>query len=130
MVYRDSKMSEQSENPGAARRRLRRRNASLLILAAGIFVFGLAAGALYFLFRPVTLQIAVGPAGSDDVKLVQAFAQAFSRDNSAVRLKAIPTQGATESIELFTAKKVDLAVTRGDLNLPSGAESVASWRSA
>lgn len=65
-------MSEQSENPGAKRRRLRRRNSSLLILAAGMLVFGLAAGALYYALRPVTLAIAVGPTGSEDVKLIQA----------------------------------------------------------
>ena len=39
-------MSEQSENPGTTRRRLKRRNSSLLILAIGILVFGGAAGAL------------------------------------------------------------------------------------
>jgi len=121
-------MSEQSENSGARRRRLRRRNSSLLILAAGIFAFGLAAAALYYVLRPVTLQIAVGPTGSDDVKLVQAFAQAFAHDGSAVRLKPVTTQGAAESIALFASNKVDLAVARGDLNLPASAESVAILR--
>ena len=32
--------------------------------------------------RPVTLRIAVGPAGSDDLKLIQAVSQAFSRKKS------------------------------------------------
>jgi len=121
-------MSEQSENPGVARRRLRRRNSSLLILAVGILLFGVAASALYFGLRPETLRIAVGPVGSDDVKAVQAFAQAFARDGSRVRLRAIATQGATESIALFTAGKADLAVARADLNLPSSAEVVAILR--
>ncbi|MDH2382582.1 TAXI family TRAP transporter solute-binding subunit [Bradyrhizobium sp. CER78] len=121
-------MSEQSEHPGTTRRRLRRRNSSLLILAVGILVFGAAAGALSYALRPVTLTIAVGPTGSDDVKLIQGFAQAFARDGSAVRLKPVPTQGAAESIALFTANKVDLAVVRGDLSLPASAESVAVLR--
>jgi TRAP transporter TAXI family solute receptor len=121
-------MSEQTENPGAVRRRLRRRNWSLLILAAGLLVFGLAAGALYYALRPVMLQVAVGPTGSDDVKLMQAFAQTFARDGSAVRLKPVITAGSAESIALFAANKVDLAVARGDLNLPANAESVAILR--
>ncbi|AUC98672.1 TRAP transporter substrate-binding protein [Bradyrhizobium sp. SK17] len=121
-------MSEQSENPGSARRRLRRRNSSLLVLATGIFVFGAAAGTLFYALRPVTLTIAVGPTGRDDVKLIQGFAQAFAREGSSVRLKPITTQGAAESIALFTANKVDLAVVRGDLDLPASAESVAILR--
>ncbi|QPF83325.1 ABC transporter substrate-binding protein [Bradyrhizobium genosp. L] len=121
-------MSEQVENSGAVRRRLRRRNSSLLILAAGLLMFGIAAGVLYYALRPVTLQIAVGPTGSDDVKLVQAFAQAFAHDGSSVRLKPVTTQGTAESIALFAANKVDLAVARGDLNLPTSAESAAILR--
>jgi TRAP transporter TAXI family solute receptor len=121
-------MSEHSENPGVARRRLRRRNSSLLILAAGIFVFGILGSTLYYALRPVTLRIAVGPPGSDDLKLVQALTQAFAHDGSTVRLRPITTQGAAESIALFTAGKVDLAVARGDLNVPASAESVAILR--
>ncbi|MBR0795081.1 TAXI family TRAP transporter solute-binding subunit [Bradyrhizobium jicamae] len=121
-------MSEQSEIPGAARRRLRRRNSSLLILALGIFVFGIAASTLYYALSPVTLRIAVGPTGSDDVKVVQAYAQAFVRDGSHVRLRTITTQGAAESIALFTAGKADLAVARADLNVPTSAEAVAILR--
>ncbi|MGY3443876.1 MULTISPECIES: TAXI family TRAP transporter solute-binding subunit [unclassified Bradyrhizobium] len=121
-------MSEQSENPGTVRRRLRRRNSSLLILATGMLVFAIAAGTLYYALRPVTLSIAVGPTGSEDVKLVQGFAQAFAHGGSSVRLKPVTTQGAAESIALFTANKVDLAVVRGDLDLPASAESVAILR--
>ncbi|MBR0899757.1 ABC transporter substrate-binding protein [Bradyrhizobium tropiciagri] len=121
-------MSEQSENPGTARRRLRRRNSSLLILATGMLVFAIAAGTLYYALRPVTLLIAVGPTGSEDVKLIQGFAQAFAHGGSSVRLKPVTTQGAAESIALFTANKVDLAVVRGDLDLPASAESVAILR--
>ena len=105
-----------------------RKSYSLLILAAGIFLFGAAAGALYLVLRPVTLRIAVGPPGSDDQKLVQALAQSFARDRSSVRLSPITTEGATEAIALFAASKTDLAVARDDLNLPADAESVAILR--
>jgi TRAP transporter TAXI family solute receptor len=121
-------MSDQIEHSAPSRPRRKRKNYSLLILAAGIFLFGAAAGGLYYLLRPVTLRIAVGPPGSDDQKLVQLMAQTFARDGSAIRLAPIATPGAAESIALFTAGKADLAVARGDLNLPANAESVAILR--
>lgn len=98
------------------------------MLFAGIFIFVAAAGALYFVLRPETLRIAVGPSGSDDQKLIQALAQAFARQKSAVRLAPIPTDGATQSLALLRASKTDLAVTRGDLDMPADAQSVAILR--
>jgi TRAP transporter TAXI family solute receptor len=99
-----------------------------LILAAGMLAFGVAAGTLYYVLRPVTLRIAVGPSGSEDQKLVQLMAQTFARDNSAIRLTPVTTEGAAESVALFAAGKTELAVARGDLNLPANAESVAILR--
>jgi TRAP transporter TAXI family solute receptor len=121
-------MSDETENPGIARRRRKRRNYSFLILAAGIFLFGVAAGTLYLWLKPTTLRIAVGPPGSDDQKLVQTLAQIFTREGSPIRLTPITTDGAAESVALFAASKTDLAVARGDLNLPANAESVAILR--
>ena len=105
-----------------------RRSLSLFILLAGIFIFVAAAGALYFALRPEILRIAVGPSGSDDQKLIQALAQTFARDRSSVRLAVISTDGAAESIALLGASKTDLAVTRGDLDMPADAQSVAILR--
>jgi TRAP transporter TAXI family solute receptor len=109
-------------------RRRKRRDYSLLVLAAGIFLFGAAAATLYYALRPVTLRIAVGPPGSEDQKLIQALAHTFARDGLSVRLAPITTEGAIESIALLAAKKADLAVARGDLDLPGNAESVAILR--
>ena len=120
--------SDLSHTSGAPPRRRKRRDYALLLLAAGIFLFGAAAGGLYYVLRPVTLRIAVGPPGSDDQKLVQALAQIFARDGSAVRLSPITTEGATESIALMAARKADMAVARGDLDLPADAQSVAILR--
>src|SRR6266436_8685051 len=120
--------SDLNERPDVPRRRRMRKSYSLLILAAGIFLFGVAAGTLYLALRPVTLRIAVGPPGSDDQKLIQALAQTFARDRSPVRLTPITTEGTTEAIALFATSKADLAVARGDLNLPANAESVAILR--
>jgi len=121
-------MSDLNDNPAPLRARKKRRSYALLILAAGILAFGVAAGTLYYALRPVTLRIAVGPSGSEDQKLIQLLAQTFARDGSAIRLSPITTEGAAESIALFSAGKAELAVARGDLNLPANAESVAILR--
>jgi TRAP transporter TAXI family solute receptor len=117
-----------SETKDVSGRRRKRRNSLLLLLAAGLLLFGVAAGALYYVLRPVTLRIAVGPPGSDDQKLIQAMAQAFARDRSAVRLFPITTDGAVESLALLGASKADLAVARADLDVPGDAETVAIVR--
>ena len=96
-------MSDQNQIPAARRPRRKRKNYSLLILAAVIFLFGVAAGTLYYVLRPVTLRIAVGPPGSEDQKLIQALAQTFASDRNPVRLAPITTEGATESIALLAA---------------------------
>src|SRR5690349_3082888 len=121
-------MSDPNGTSARSRRRQQSKNYALLILAAGMLAFGLAAGTLYYVLRPTTLRIAVGPAGSEDQKLVQLMAQTFARDNGPVRLSLVNTEGTAESIALFTAGKADLAVARGDLNLPENAESVAILR--
>jgi TRAP transporter TAXI family solute receptor len=122
-----SSSEDVSETTGATRRS-RRRSAALLLLAAGLFLFAAVAGISYYVLRPVTLRIAVGPTGSEDHKLIQALAQTFTHDNSAVRLHPIPTDGAVESIALLAAAKADLAVARGDLEMPTDAQSVAIVR--
>jgi TRAP transporter TAXI family solute receptor len=121
-------MSDMNDNPAPIRPRKKRKNYALLILAVGMLAFGVAAGTLYYVLRPVTLKIAVGPPGSEDQKLIQLMAQTFARDNSAIRLTPVATEGAAESIALFAAGKTELAVARGDLNLPANAESVAILR--
>jgi TRAP transporter TAXI family solute receptor len=121
-------MSEIDDNSRVDRRRRRRKSYALLVLAAGILLFGLAAGSVYMFLRPTTLRIAVGPPNSDDQKLIQTLAQAFARERSSIRLAPITTDGSVESIALFAAGKADLAVVRGDLGLPANAESVVILR--
>ncbi|WP_409192828.1 TAXI family TRAP transporter solute-binding subunit [Bradyrhizobium sp. RDM4] len=111
-----------------ARRRRRRGNTLLLILAVGFLVFAAAAGALYYALRPVTLRIAVGPPGSDDHKVVQAAAEAFSSESRTVRLSVITTDGAVEALALLGAGKAQLAVGRADLDMPADAQTVATLR--
>jgi TRAP transporter TAXI family solute receptor len=121
-------MASSDPGTGASLRRRKRRNSALLVLAAGLLLFVAAAGGLYLALRPVTLRIAVGPPGSDDLKLIQALAQNFAHEKSSVRLAPVQTPGAAESIALLAAGKADLAVARGDLEMPADAESVAILR--
>jgi TRAP transporter TAXI family solute receptor len=117
-----------SERRDVSGRRRQRRNSLLLLLAVGFLLFCVAAGALYYALRPVTLRIAVGPPGSDDEKLIQAMAKAFAEEGRAVRLAPITTDGAVESLTLLAASKADLAIARADLDMPGNAETVAIVR--
>ena len=121
--------SGKSEQPNrAVLRRQKRRNFSFFVLLAGILIFAAAAGGLYVAFRPVALRMAVGPAGSDDQKLIQALAQIFARQRSGVQISPIPTNSGAESLALLAASKTDLAVARADLEMPADAQSVAIVR--
>jgi DNA-binding transcriptional LysR family regulator len=121
-----SSSDDSAEVTRASRRRQKRRSLGFFILLAGILIITATGGALYLALRPLTLRIAVR--GSDYQKLVQALAQIFARERSAVRLSLVSTDGGPESISLLAASKIDLAVARGDLEMPSDAESVAILR--
>ena len=56
----------------------RRRRLTFVMLAGVLAIVGTLAAGYYFAMRPVTLRIAVGPANSDDLKVVQTLAQAFN----------------------------------------------------
>jgi TRAP transporter TAXI family solute receptor len=99
-----------------------------VMLAAILAIIGAAAGAYYFAMRPVPLRIAVGPPNSDDVRVVQALTQAFSQNHGYVRLRPVQTEGAAESAQALAEGKVDLAIIRGDLNVPKNAQAVATLR--
>ncbi|ABD88076.1 TAXI family TRAP transporter solute-binding subunit [Rhodopseudomonas palustris] len=108
--------------------RSRRQKAAFVVLAAVLAVVGAVAGAYYFAMRPETLRIAVGPQNSDDVRVVQALTQAFARDHNSVRLRPVLTDGALGSATALADGKADLAVIRGDLEVPKNAQAVAVLR--
>jgi len=109
--------------PGSARQK-----AMLITLAGVLAIVGVLVGSYYFAMRPVTLRIAVGPAGSDDVKVVQTLTQAFAQTHGYVRLRPVQTDGASASAEALADGKVDLAIIRGDLDVPKNAQAVATLR--
>lgn len=99
-----------------------------IVLAGVLAIIGTLAGAYYFAMRPVTLRIAVGPANSDDLRVVQALTQAFAQAHSQIRLRPIQTENATASAQTLAEGKADLAIIRGDLNVPKNAQAVATLR--
>ena len=105
-----------------------KRKTMFIALAGILAVVGTLAGVYYFEMRPVILRIAVGPANSDDIKVVQALTQAFTHAHSHVRLRPMQTDGATASAQALADGKADLAIIRGDLEVPKNAQAVATLR--
>ncbi len=101
-----------------------KRKAMFITVAGILAVVGTLAGIYYFEMRPVILRIAVGPANSDDIKVVQALTQAFTHAHSHVRLRPMQTDGATASAQALADGKADLAIIRGDLEVPKNAQAV------
>jgi TRAP transporter TAXI family solute receptor len=82
----------------------------------------------WWVWQPATLRIAVGPPGSDDQTLVLAIAKAFEAKGGPVRLWPIATDGTLQSLNLLDNGKADLAVARGDFEMPADTASVAILR--
>ena len=120
--------SNLAEMPSPPSPRSAARKTALVSLALVLAIVGALAGGYYFAMRPVTLKIAVGPANSDDLEVVQTLTQAFAQSKGIVRLRPIPTEGATASAELLAEGKADLAIVRGDLDVPKNAQAVATLR--
>lgn len=112
----------------AQSRRSARRKVALISLALVMATVGAVAATYYYAMRPVTLRIAVGPPNSDDAKVVQTLTQAFLRDKSYVRLRPVSTENAVASAAALAENKVDLAIIRGDLDVPKNAAAVATLR--
>src|SRR6202000_2850787 len=70
----------------------------------------------------------VGPAGSEDQKLIQTLAQTLADEKTPVRLNVISTAGPVERLGLLANGETDLAVGRADEEMPKGAGSVAILR--
>jgi TRAP transporter TAXI family solute receptor len=103
-----------------------KRKMMLITLAGTLALVGAVSAAYYFAMRPVTLRIAVGPQNSDDLKVVQTLTQSFA--HSRVRLRPVQTDGATASAAALGDGKADLAIIRGDLEVPKNAQAVATLR--
>jgi hypothetical protein len=84
-----------AEKPAPPSPRSAKQRLTSCMLAGVLALVGALAAGYYFAMRPVTLRIAVGPANSDDLKVVQNLTQAFNNQKSSlVRLRPVPTDGA------------------------------------
>jgi TRAP transporter TAXI family solute receptor len=108
-------------SPRSAKRKM-----MFITLAGTLALVGAVSAAYYFAMRPVTLRIAVGPPYSDDLKVVQTLTQSFA--HSHVRLRPVQTDGASASAQALADGKADLAIIRGDLDVPKNAQAVATLR--
>src|SRR5437868_11452554 len=103
-----------AETPVQASPRPGRQRPTFVMLAGVLAIIGALAAGYYFAMRPVILRIAVGPANSDDIRVVQALAQAFNnQSHSQIRLRPMPTDGAAASAQALADGKADLAIIRG-----------------
>ncbi|OQW55847.1 MAG: TRAP transporter [Proteobacteria bacterium SG_bin9] len=129
LMSRSTEIGTTAFDPSAPRTpRARRIAAFFIALAATLAVLAMSAAAYYYSMRPVTLRISVGPPNSDDQKVVQALAQAFARERSKIRLRVIPVEGTTAAATSIANGTTDLAIVRGDLDLPKEALAVATLR--
>ena len=111
-------------SPRSARRRL-----AFVLLAGVLAIVGILAAGYHIATRPVTLRIAVGPANSDDLRVVQALAQAFNNQpHGQVKLRPVQTESAQASAKMLGESKAHLAIIRGDLEVPKNAQAVATLR--
>ena len=115
-------------NQRSRRRRRAARAFSLFVALSVLLLVGLAAVSTYLITRPESLRIAVGPAGSDDVRFMQTVAQTFARERDHIRLALTPTDGPAASLALLGARRADLAVGRADLPMPNDTQAVAILR--
>jgi TRAP transporter TAXI family solute receptor len=125
----DTAPASPAEPPTTASQPSSARRSGVFVVLAGILaIIGTLAAGYYFAMRPVVLRIAVGPANSDDLKVVQALSQAFAQAHSQIRLRPMQTEGATTSAQIIADGKAELAIVRGDLNVPKNVQAVATLR--
>ncbi len=96
-----------------------------LVLAALLALVATGLLAYQWLGQPTTLRVAVGPAGSEDARLMAAVAQSFARTHEEVRLRLVPTSGVAESARMAEIGRADLAVVRSDVGIPASTQTVA-----
>jgi TRAP transporter TAXI family solute receptor len=111
-----------------SRIRMMLRHRWLVSVAVGLLMAGLVGGALYVTSRPTVLRIAVGPAGSEDARLIQAMAQHFAHDRAGILLKPVVREGAGASAKALDDNEADLAVVRRDVAMPKNGLAVAVLR--
>ena len=96
------------------------------VVVVALFMLATAAGLFGYRYytHPETLSVAVGSIDGEASKAMSAIASRLVSDNAPVRFKIVDTGTAIGAAEAFAARKVDLAVVRGDVGDLSQAGSV------
>src|SRR5215210_1267233 len=109
--------------------RLMFRHTWLVLIAVSLLTAGLGAVGFYISNLPTQLKIAVGPPNSEDVRVVQAIAQQFGRENLGLRLRPLIKEGGTRETGMaIDTGEADLAVVRRDIAMPKNGQVVAILR--
>lgn len=91
-------------------------------------LIGCAALLTFWYNRPTTVTIAVGPAGSEAARLIDALRLALQRERSSVRLRLVSSDSPSDSAARLEREEVDLAIVRADISFPATALAVAIWQ--
>ncbi len=100
------------------------KRATLLVTAVAAAAIAVAGGS-YLLTGPTELSVAVGPAGSEDARLMTAVSQILRRERAGVRLRVNVVDGPAEAAAALDRGTSDLAVVRSDLAVPSSGQTLA-----
>ncbi|MET0605313.1 MAG: TAXI family TRAP transporter solute-binding subunit [Beijerinckiaceae bacterium] len=89
-----------------------------LMLAGLLLMIAAAAMAFAWLSKPAHLRLAVGPIGSEDVRLAAGLVQAAQREKGPIRLRLALVDDPRGAARALDEGKVDLAVVRSDAAMP------------
>jgi TRAP transporter TAXI family solute receptor len=96
---------------------------------AGLFALSaLVALSFHLATAPTVLRLAVGPIGSEDVRMAAAFVQSLNREKSSVRLKLVLTESLADSAAALDKGRAELAIIRPDIAMPAKGETVLITR--
>jgi TRAP-type uncharacterized transport system substrate-binding protein len=106
-----------------------RKDRVILLAALGLAVCaGLAALGYWYFVSPTKLVVAVGPRHGLEHSLVAAYADALAERKRDIRLRVLGLEDVKASAEAIQQNKVDLAVVRPDVLLPTNSATVAILR--
>jgi TRAP-type uncharacterized transport system substrate-binding protein len=109
--------------------RLMMQHTGLIIMAFVLLCGGVGAFAYHHSMQPTELKIVVGPANSDDARIIQAFAAQFARDRLNTRLNVtVVPGGPLEAANTLEKGQADLAVVRRDVAMPKNGQAIAILR--
>jgi TRAP transporter TAXI family solute receptor len=104
---------------------LRRRETMFLAVALALALAGLL---FAYLAAPTRLVVAVGPGGSADEILMQAFARQLGQQKTGLKLTIHPVPDVREAAQTLEAGRADLAIVRPDVAIPQNGLTMAVLR--